>query len=184
MTSLAERNLNAPATATVETLTAEVRVLMVGNRQVTLSVARQLDWVTLHELKPFGRVRLNGDSDRQVIGRGHATGALVLASYEVYFGPLMILPGDVPGPLRVCATVPASDDLVRLAFDGHALRVSEECVERCTQHPRWSAEHCASWNAAPAVLDALRARIAEAESVNALHRDAARLPLIVLAGLR
>lgn len=45
-------------TATVETLTAEVRVLMVGNRQVTLSVYKQLDeylsepgWVN------FGRVR-------------------------------------------------------------------------------------------------------------------------------
>ena len=30
-------------TATVETLTAEVRVLMVGSRQVTLSVYNQLD---------------------------------------------------------------------------------------------------------------------------------------------
>jgi hypothetical protein len=184
MTSSAERDMNAPATATVETLTAEVRVLMVGNRQVTLSVARQLDWVTLHELEPFGRVRLNGDSDRQVIGRARATGALVLASYEVYFGPVMIVPADVPGPLLVCATVAAIDDCVRLAFDGHALRVSEECVERCTQHPRWGAEHCASWNATPAVFDALRARIAEADSGNALHREAARLPLIVLAGLR
>lgn len=48
------------STATVETLTAEVRVLMVGNRQVTLSVYRQLDKFTtsrpLSEFAPFGRV--------------------------------------------------------------------------------------------------------------------------------
>ena len=39
-------------TATVETLTAEVRVLAVGNRQITLSVAKQLDFVeqTLYQL--------------------------------------------------------------------------------------------------------------------------------------
>lgn len=48
-------------TATVEALTAEVRVLMVGNRQVTLSVFRQLDEViadneSVEEFEPFGRV--------------------------------------------------------------------------------------------------------------------------------
>ena len=43
--------------ATVETLTAEVRVLMVGRRQVTLSVYRQLDTVEPDEIEPFGRVR-------------------------------------------------------------------------------------------------------------------------------
>lgn len=49
-------------TAEVQTLTAEVRVLMVGNRQVTLSVARQLDEFHLgiepaEHFEPFGRVR-------------------------------------------------------------------------------------------------------------------------------
>ena len=49
-------------TATVETLTAEVRVLMVGNRQITLSVAKQLDRMDPYEyptdaFEPFGRVR-------------------------------------------------------------------------------------------------------------------------------
>lgn len=45
-----------PMTATVETLTAEVRVLMVGSRQVTLSVYRQLDKCRLAEFIPMGRV--------------------------------------------------------------------------------------------------------------------------------
>lgn len=50
-------------TATVETLTAEVRVLMVGNRQITLSVYRQLDDFEylgepdLSQFNVFGRVR-------------------------------------------------------------------------------------------------------------------------------
>ncbi len=43
--------------ATVETLTAEVRVLMLGKRQVTLSVYRQLDVVKPKDCEPFGRIR-------------------------------------------------------------------------------------------------------------------------------
>jgi len=43
--------------ATVEVLTAEVRVLMVGSRQITLSVVRQLDYASPAEIKPFGRIR-------------------------------------------------------------------------------------------------------------------------------
>jgi len=47
--------------ATVEVLTAEVRVLQVGRRQVTLSVVRQLDWADPVDVEPFGRVR-TGDT--------------------------------------------------------------------------------------------------------------------------
>lgn len=72
-------------TATVETLTAEVRVLMVGSRQITLSVARQLDEVAYWDITPFGRISLNikpewGEKERiDVIGRdGH--GSLVRSS--------------------------------------------------------------------------------------------------------
>lgn len=43
--------------ATVQTLTAEVRVLMVGSRQITLSVFRQLDAVCSTAIRPFGRVK-------------------------------------------------------------------------------------------------------------------------------
>lgn len=42
--------------ASVNVLTAEVRTLMVGNRQVTQSVYRQLDWVNSSSIEPFGRV--------------------------------------------------------------------------------------------------------------------------------
>jgi hypothetical protein len=47
----------AVAAARVEVLTAEVRVLQVGSRQVTLSVCEQLDPVRPDHITPFGRVR-------------------------------------------------------------------------------------------------------------------------------
>lgn len=71
------------ATATVETLTAEVRVLMVGSRQVTLSVFGQLDRVGIHAIEPFGRVHpRDADADRiYVVGRS-LTGTLVRSEHH------------------------------------------------------------------------------------------------------
>ncbi len=62
--------MTATTTAHVEVLIAEVRVLMVGSRQVTLSVFRQLDHVRPGHIEPFGRVR-DGAEDGwvQVVGR-------------------------------------------------------------------------------------------------------------------
>lgn len=88
--------------ATVETLTAEVLVLMVGNRQVTLSVYRQLDSVPktaseIEHFEAFGRVRTGktltiedhyGFKDKfypelELVGRDTRSGSLVrLAVYE------------------------------------------------------------------------------------------------------
>jgi len=64
-----------PRTATVETLTAEVRVLMVGSRQVTMSVAKQLDHCEYHEMEPMGRVHLT-KRGLEVLGRRRSDGAL------------------------------------------------------------------------------------------------------------
>lgn len=47
---------NEPAVAR---LTAEIRVLQVGSKPVTLSAARQLDPVDGNEIQPFGRVRID-----------------------------------------------------------------------------------------------------------------------------
>jgi hypothetical protein len=58
-------------TAHVEVLTAEVRVLMVGSRQVTLSVYSQLDIVRPDEIEPFGRVRPR-DAEKDLV---YAVGA-------------------------------------------------------------------------------------------------------------
>jgi len=43
----------------VEVLTAEIRVLQVGSKPVTLSAARQLDSVDGAAIKPSGRVRID-----------------------------------------------------------------------------------------------------------------------------
>jgi hypothetical protein len=71
--------------ATVEVLTAEVRVLMVGSRQITLSVARQLDQADPAEIQPFGRVAPKGSQPGYVyvIGKHAGTGALVRARTPV-----------------------------------------------------------------------------------------------------
>lgn len=51
--------MGAVTTATVETLTAEVRTLMVAGRQVTLSMYRQLDGTQPPYIEPWGRVGLD-----------------------------------------------------------------------------------------------------------------------------
>lgn len=67
------------ATATVEVLAAEVRVLMVGSRQVTLSVYGQLDEQAAADVEPFGRVNpKDAEPDRvYVVGRDREAGVLV-----------------------------------------------------------------------------------------------------------
>lgn len=64
--------------AHVQVLTAEVRTLVVGSRQVTMSVYNQLDRVLPRDLEPFGRVN-PGDSKWTiyVVGRHVITGTLV-----------------------------------------------------------------------------------------------------------
>lgn len=62
--------------AIVEVLTAEVRVLMVGSRQVTLSVARQLDQVEPEEITPFGRIRTGAREPFAALGMIEVIGSL------------------------------------------------------------------------------------------------------------
>jgi hypothetical protein len=78
-------SLWGPDRATVQALPVRVfeaapgvRILMIGNRQATRELVRQLDVVTLEELEPFGRVHL-GHCSYAAIGRHRETGELVLA---------------------------------------------------------------------------------------------------------
>jgi hypothetical protein len=64
-------------TATVEVLTAEVRVLMVGSRQITRSVYRQLDWHDPRDMEVFGRVNEGDSGDVEIIGKLRSDGSLV-----------------------------------------------------------------------------------------------------------
>jgi hypothetical protein len=70
--------------ASVERLSAEVRVVQVGSRQITRPMYRQLDEATFGRFEPFGRVRDNKRKPRagvlQLVGRDTETGALV--SYD------------------------------------------------------------------------------------------------------
>lgn len=73
------------AQATVEVLTAEVRVLVVSNRQITRSAYRQLDAVSPDEIEPLGRVRPDDDDCAVcVAGRHRDTGALVRSFVSTY----------------------------------------------------------------------------------------------------
>lgn len=69
-------------TATVETLTAQVRVLAMNTRQITLSIAKQLDIVPAEDIEPFGRIKadwLGGAALLKVIGRHRETGVLAVS---------------------------------------------------------------------------------------------------------
>lgn len=72
---------DSTSTTTVKTLTAEVRVLMVGSRQVTLSVYNQLDYIPHRQIEPFGRVNpKDAESDQvYIVGRARETGVLARA---------------------------------------------------------------------------------------------------------
>ena len=74
-------------TATIETLTAEVRVLMVGRRQVTLSVYRQLDRYDASLIEPFGRIRDSRDKDSRRIYVVGCTPGGVLARSDTSIYP-------------------------------------------------------------------------------------------------
>lgn len=72
--------MTATTTAEIVTLEAAVRVLQVGNRQITQSVASQLDLVDPWLMEAMGRVKVKGDTF--AIGRDLATGDLVRASHH------------------------------------------------------------------------------------------------------
>lgn len=80
--------MTGTTTATVEVLTAEVRTLVVGSRQVTLSVYRQLDVrYGVKRFEPFGRVRDDANKKRPserpttvwMVGRDTESDALMAA---------------------------------------------------------------------------------------------------------
>lgn len=77
-------------TAAVRTLTAEVRVLQVGNRQITQSVVKQLDVIRADRIEPFGRIStgakveeasgLKSPVEIELVGRHPYSGELVKAN--------------------------------------------------------------------------------------------------------
>lgn len=143
-----------PHAATVEMLTAEVRVLMVGSRQITLSVFRQLDWVPQAKCEVMGRIN-DGDADAHLlIGRHRDTGILVRSFVErISCRRLNYQEQQELARLRHAAEIPPAPPAALF----QRLRELEEIA-------REDAKGLEQWRAIVAAYDAL--------------------PLIVLAGLR
>lgn len=167
-------------TATIETLTAEVRVLMVGKRQITKSVVKQLDRVAFDDITPFGRVRLDDDDDSvEVVGA--LDGQLVVAHVQ-------------KPPARQEA---GSADWHHWMEDRHHsptwVKLDEGCRLEWLVNPNkrvcigtkdWHYWKCDPPSLERRALAAARAAIAEHEAALIPFRAAEALPLIVLAGLR
>jgi hypothetical protein len=180
--------------ATVKTLTAEVRVLMVGNRQVTLSVYRQLDEVEPDELEPFGRVNDSKDRGLSVVGRSQTTGELVRANpVDASVNPY-IWGFDMPvGALQVGRAhwdaLPENYDADRktVVHVGH-ITVDDRRVRFYLgpDHPLHEDPACnfiadGRWGE----VESLAREVLSARAKAAVaYKSLADLPLIVLAGLR
>jgi hypothetical protein len=71
----------------VEHLTAEIRVLAIGKRQVTGGMYKQLDSVAPDLIEPFGRVRstvyATPAAHFEIVGRHRETGSLVRSAVSV-----------------------------------------------------------------------------------------------------
>ena len=146
-------------TATVEVLAAEVRVLKVGSRQVTMSVYNQLDTINDEDIEPFGRVRAR-EHDHEfvyVVGRDQRDGTLARSRRPAMRRAIHTRVMNEAGSdeaRRVCAAMQAT----RTA-------VYDECwVERNPDIASW-------W-------------VKRVEELEAAAGEWKRLPLIVLAGLR
>lgn len=174
--------MSGPTTATVETLTAEVRVLMVGNRQITLSVAKQLDFVSPANIEPFGRIKapwLGSEELRTaVIGAETGSGSLVVSA--AYTPRHRVQIKDVAQALN-CQVTPFTapstfgERLLERTVNGRDFVIVGDLGERLTWQDRTMPD---SWQTD---MD---------EYLRSLHPDTPQrakwdaLPLIVLAGLR
>lgn len=190
--------------ATVDVLTAEVRALMIGSRQVTLSVFRQLDCTDWRKVIPFGRVNANKNlppDTIEVVGADRETGALVasaltLPKRETFIAPTLPCSAEEPD------TWTPSDEfrwrwedaegIWVVSADGrYALPDEREgpsfTVQAERPSSRWSpamSGRVRIW-ADPELIQAdFRESTAETRAERVAWADWNALPLIVLAGLR
>jgi hypothetical protein len=166
--------------ATVEVLTAQVRTLMVGSRQVTLSVYKQLDRVQPHEITPFGRVNVGSVGDIvETVGMDHG-GALVASRLHRVstryctpdLGELIVAQGMDKKWLTN----------LQIVVDGVARRVSGKDAAFTWASPqKWDFRDVDAQDYAEAVV---RTEVAAATAQAVRWREWTQMPLIVLAGLR
>lgn len=177
-------------TATIETLTAEVRTLVVESRQITMSVAKQLDTVPIEQLRIFGRVHISKNSDYVIGADEH--GALALAHFSRHpaFPHPFIDEEDLEGGhIIVCAhEMQDRGQIYRLSFSGQTIDVAARVTELCgIEGHSWQTQKCETWNTNGLhdLIDlAVQSQLARHSAIKAAHKAAAASPLIVLAGLR
>jgi hypothetical protein len=169
MTTTTPNGSSATSTATVETLAAEVRVLMVGNRQVTLSVAKQLDSFSTYEdeslnFEPFGRIRTGTKGETNVRCKSTDKGA------EWY---------PIPG-IKFC------DAYQKQLSCGHT-RGTVRGVHACGWYERYEPrEYHFEWigrHTPTGALIVIQAYLGD-DGLDDEFASWRELPLIVLAGLR
>jgi hypothetical protein len=157
---------NGNQSATVETVTAEVRVLMVGSRQVTMSVYNQLDEVSHDRIDAFGRVRPRDEDWRfvHVVGRDRESGALVRSF--AWIRHMVREPSaeevEAANPLMSSIDYRTRAELRKLVRESH----------------RWSS------SVIEAAARELARRRMQLSWMTETGEDWEKLPLIVLAGLR
>lgn len=174
------------STATIETLTAEVRVLMVGSRQVTLSVYRQLDHCLPDQVQPFGRVSDKHDESNSehgcprvfIVGCDITTGALVRSKYFVGFRPE-----------RNKKLVQRRDTENRRSYGDDPRQSVKPFAEerrnedRRQKHSRRALPAGGVWMWAEST-DEYEERLSAWQEAGSRYKEWTDLPLIVLAGLR
>jgi hypothetical protein len=177
----------ANSSATVVALTAEVRALMIGSRQVTLSVYRQLDTVDHTECEPFGRVRDPQNVEGYgvyVVGRHVQTGSLVRSYRKKAPHKLVVVAPDVmydwirngSRPFertRNYSEIPILED--------SDITIWASFYRMAVDHRGW--EYVDPEQESQAV-DLVRGQLDEALLIKHQYEEWAQLPLIVLAGLR
>jgi hypothetical protein len=176
--------------ATVQTLTAEVRTLVVGARRVTLSVAKQLDVVPLADLRVFGRVKIPTMPDIAVIGAA-PDGTLALARrapVNENLVPRISHAAAVATGIVVCQRLNAAR-YAMLSSDGVEFEICLDSVKRCGDwhyntpqcDPAW---RCGSREDALQIVAEVASQRTRWTSLTALNDAVRAAPLIVLAGLR
>lgn len=186
-------------TAEVRALTAQVQVLKVGSRQVTLSVFRQLDRFPVSEIIPFGRVR-DRDDDGLVVGRHKKDESLCAGFYtptRLFRGFIDVVPDDDPcsrhffskESFQGCCLYHEHRwrGILHLQWKERTFRIhSWVPLESCPSHHRHrvpKGETCVPFVSS----DGIRAMEAARVEYDKNLEDARKmesLPLIVLAGLK